>query len=182
MDIFIEQIVKRKRTLRDKLIFVLVIVLTVFVPATVFMLALNNLILHYFVILGLFAFFMGIWLVWFVRSHQNSEYEYQMVQDTLVVSKIIAKRKRKELLKLDVHNIDRLETFDKMGDVKVVKVIEAAADMNDEKNIYCAIFSIAGGGKRALFFNPNEKVMNAMKPYLKKEIVLELFYHRGVNR
>ncbi len=179
MDIFIEQIIKRDRTLRDRMIFALTIILTFAIPGTVLILALKNLIIHYFVVLGLFAFLMGIWAIWFVRSHQDSEYEYQMVQDTLVVSKIIAKRKRKELLRLDVHNIESLEKADKVGDLRVVKVVEAVQNMNNDKDNTVAIYSFAGGGKRALFFCPNEKILNAMKPYLKKDIVLKVFYHRG---
>ena len=177
-DVFIEQIVKRKRTMRDRLIFILVIVAVITVPSVLTVLAMNELILNYFLVIALFILLFGIWYIWFVRSHQNSEFEYQLVQDTLVVSKIIAKRKRKELLRLDVHNIEQLGIYADMGDVNVVRAVEACADMNDEKNTYCALYSFAAGGKRALFFNPNEGLLNAMKPYLKKEIVLKLFYNR----
>ena len=177
-DVFIEQIVKRKRTMRDRLIFILVIVAVITVPSALTVLAMNELILNYFLVIALFILLFGIWYIWFVRSHQNSEFEYQLVQDTLVVSKIIAKRKRKELLRLDVHNIEQLGVYAETGDVNVVRAVEACTDMNDEKNIYCAVYSRAGGGKRALFFNPNEGLLNAMKPYLKKEIVLKLFYNR----
>ncbi|MBR1731028.1 MAG: hypothetical protein IJ725_01160 [Ruminococcus sp.] len=180
-DIFIEQLVKRKRTTRDNIVFIVTIILVILIPATITMLAIKNLILHYFVIFALFLFLMGIWLIWFVRSHQNIEFEYQMVQDILVVSKVIAKRKRKELLRLGTHNIDKLAKGDEpeFGKMNFVRVVDAAQDSSDDKNTYYAIYSPTGGGRRALFFNPNEKVLNAMKPYLKKEIVLKLFYNRG---
>lgn len=179
-DIFIEQIVKRKRTMRDRAVFIITIILVILIPATIMILALNDLIMHYFAVLALFILLMGIWFIWFTRSHQNIEFEYQMVQDILVVSKIIAKRKRKELLKLDTHNIEQLAKGDEpeYKKVKFVRVIDAAADSSDEKNTWYAVYSPAGGGRRALFFNPNERVLNAMKPYLKKEIVLKLFYNR----
>lgn len=179
-DIFIEQLVKRKRTMRDRVLFVVTIILVFLIPATIMFLTLNNLILHYFAVLALFIFLMGIWFIWFVRSHQNIEFEYQMVQDFLVVSKIIAKRKRKELLRLDTHSIEQLAKGDEpeINKVKLVRVIDAAIDSSDEKNTYYAVYTVAGGGRRALFFNPNEKILNAMKLYLKKEIVLKLFYNR----
>ncbi|MCR5653099.1 MAG: hypothetical protein K6F88_04790 [Ruminococcus sp.] len=180
-DIFIEQLVKKKRTTRDRVIFVVTIILVILIPATITLLAVRDIIMHYFVIFGLFFFLMGIWFIWFTRSHQNVEFEYQMVQDILVVSKIIAKRKRKELLRLDTHNIEQLAKGDEpeMNKIKLVKVTDAAVDSSDDKNTYYAIYSHAGGGRRALFFNPNEKVLGAMKPYLKKDIVLKLFYNRG---
>lgn len=179
-DIFIEQIVKRKRTMRDRAVFIITIILVILIPATIMFLALNDLIMHYFAVLAMFILLMGIWFIWFVRSHQNIEFEYQMVQDILVVSKIIAKRKRKELLKLDTHNIEQLAKGDEpeVNKMKFVKVVDAAADLSDEKNTYYAVYTQAGGGRRALFFDPNEKVLNAMKPYLKKDIVLKLFYNR----
>ena len=180
-DIFIEQLVKRKRTMRDRITFIVTIILVILIPATITLLALYNFILHYFVILALFLLLMGIWFIWFVRSHQNVEYEYQMVQDILVVSKIIAKRKRKELLRLNTRSIENLAKGDEpeVNKTRLVRVTDAAADSSDDKNTYFAIYTHAGGGRRALFFNPNEKVLNAMKPYLKKEIVLKLFYNRG---
>ncbi|MBQ7505520.1 MAG: hypothetical protein IJT79_09465 [Ruminococcus sp.] len=179
-DIFIEQIVKRKRTMRDRAVFIITIILVILIPATIMVLALNDLIMHYFAVLALFILLMGIWFIWFTRSHQNIEFEYQMVQDILVVSKIIAKRKRKELLKLDTHNIEQLAKGDEpeKSKMKFVRVIDAAADSSDEKNTWYAVYTQAGGGRRALFFDPNEKVLNAMKPYLKKDIVLKLFYNR----
>lgn len=179
-DIFIEQLVKRKRTMRDRAVFIITIILVILIPATIMVLALNDLIMHYFAVLALFILLMGVWFIWFVRSHQNVEYEYQMVQDILVVSKIIAKRKRKELLKLDTHSIEKLAKGDdsEVNKIKFVRVVDAAADLSDEKNTYYAVYTQAGGGKRALFFDPNEKVLNAMKPYLRREIVLKLFYNR----
>lgn len=173
-DIFIEQLVKKKRTMRDRVIFIVTIILVILIPATITLLAFRDIIMHYFTVLALFIFLMGIWFIWFTRSHQNVEYEYQMVQDILVVSKIIAKRKRKELLRLDTHSIEQLAKGDEpeISKVKFVRVIDAAEDSNDDKNTWYAIYSQAGGGRRALFFNPNEKVLNAMKPYLKKEIGL----------
>ncbi len=178
-DIFIEQLVKKKRTVRDRVLFIAVILLSITVPAALALIAVFS--LHYLVILALFLFMMGIWFIWFFRSHQNIEFEYQMVQDILVVSKIIAKRKRKEMLRLDTHNIEQLDRGDEpaMNNIKYVRVTDAAADSNDDKNTYYAVYTQAGGGRRVLFFNPNEKVLGAMKPYLKKDIVLKLFYNRG---
>ena len=102
-------------------------------------------------------------------------------QSTLVVSKIIAKRKRKELIKVDVRHFDDLAkgNNNSYNKTKFTKVFEACADLNKEDDIYYAVFTHAGYGKCALLFNPEEKILKAMKPYLKKDIVLKLFYNRG---
>ncbi len=181
-DIFIEQLVKKKRTIRDRIIFIMVILFVVLIPVSaLLMVHVFGKNVGYFAYISIFLFFFGIWFIWFVRSHQNQEFEYQMVSDTLVVSKIIAKRKRKEMLRLDVRKIDmlgKLNEIDKSNQT-LVKVYDAAEKSSDYENTYCAVFLGATGSKRGLFFNPNERVLEAMKPYLKKEIVLKLFYNRG---
>ena len=181
-DTFIEQLVKRKRTIRDRVVFIMVIIFVLLIPATALMLVYAfGVNIGYFAYISLFLFFFGIWLIWFVRSHQNQEFEYQIVGDTIVVSRIIAKRKRKEMLRLDIPKIDMLDTMENVDKNKqvLVKVYDAAEKSSDFKNTYCAVFLGATGSKRGLFFNPNERVLGAMKPYLKKEIVLKLFYNRG---
>ena len=180
-DIFIEQLVKKKRTAKDNVIFIAVIALVILVPVILCVLAKMQILIAYFIYIALFLLCFGIWFIWLVRTNQNVEFEYQMVQDTLVVSKVTAKRKRKELLKVDVRQFDDLakSNNDSYNKTKFTKVFEACADLNSESDIYYAVFTHAGYGKCALLFNPNEKVLNSMKPYLKKDIVLKLFYNRG---
>lgn len=179
-DIFMEQLVKRKRTAKDNVIFIATIALVVLTPIVMCTLAVNKVLSAYFVYISLFVFIGGIWLIWFVRSSQNVEFEYQMVQDTLVVSKIISKRKRKDVLKIDVKNFDILDKGEnkEVSKLKFTKVFEACSDIND-KNTFYAVYNHSAYGRCALLFNPNEKILNAMKPYLKKDIVLKLFYKRG---
>lgn len=179
-DIFIEQLVKRKRSFKDRFVFILVILMVIAIPLTFVVLATQHLILAYFIYIALFVLFFGIWLIWFVRSHQNVEFEYQMVQDTLVISKIIAKRKRKELLRIDVRSFENLEsasTFDYKR-YNFQKMLVAAADESDDKNNFYAAYRHAARGMCGILFCPNEKVLGSMKPYLNKDIVLKLFYHR----
>lgn len=180
-DIFIEQLVKRKRPLKSRIIFIFSIIIVLLIPITLTVLAANRIITAYFVYIALFSLVAGIWVLWYIRSHQNLEFEYQMVQDILVVSKIIAKRKRKEMLRLDVRTIDILAKGNEpeLQKLNFTKLYDAAENSNDDENTYYAVYQHAGYGKCVLQFNPGEKVLNAMKPYLKKDIVLKIFYHRG---
>lgn len=179
-DIFIEQLVKKKRTVKDRVIFIAVILMVILIPATFVILATHKLVVAYFIYIAFFLLCIGIWFIWFVRSHQNIEFEYQVVQDTLVVSKIIAKRNRKEIMKLDVRTVDLLEKGDspEIKKLNFVKVYDAAEYSSDDKNTTYAVYQHAALGRCALMFNPNEKILNGMKPYLNKDIVLKLFYKR----
>lgn len=180
-DIFIEQLIKKKRTIKDNIIFIAVILFFVLVPVIFCVLAKMQVVIAYFVYIAFFILVAGIWVIWYVRTSQNIEFEYQMVQDTLVVSKIIAKRKRKQILKIDVREFDILDkgNDEKISKAKFTKVFEACEDLRKDEETYYATFNHTGYGKCALIFNPNEKILNSMKPYLKKDIVLKLFYKRG---
>ncbi|MEE3333048.1 MAG: hypothetical protein VZR54_02085 [Ruminococcus sp.] len=180
-DIFIEQLVKNKRSAKDRVVFILVIIMVLAVPTALVLLATHHMVYAYSIYIALFLLFFGIWLIWFVRSHQNTEFEYQMVQDTLVISKIIAKRKRKELMRIDVRTFDELEKASEI-DLKshhFQKVLVACGDENDKEHNYYACYHHAARGLCGILFCPNEKVLNSMKPYLKKDIVLKLFYNRS---
>ncbi len=179
-DIFIEQLVKKKRKVKDRIIFIVTLLLVILIPVLFIVLAKMQILIAYFIYIAFFLLLFGVWLVWFIRTNQNVEYEYQMVQEVIVVSKITAKRKRKEIVKIDVKLFDRLAKAkdDSVKNLNFMKVYEACADFSDEENTYYAVYQHPAYGRTALFFTPNEKILNAMKPYLKKDIVLKLFYNR----
>lgn len=180
-DIFIEQLVKRKRRVKDTVIFIALLILLLLIPATFVVLAVKAIVPAYCIHISFFLFVFGVWLAWYVRSHQNVEFEYQMVQDTLVVSKIIAKRKRREIIKADVRKFDILSNGEnpQVKKLKLVRAYEAAENPGDGKGTYYAVYQHPVYGRCAVIFSPNERILEAMKPYLKKDIVLKLFYNRG---
>lgn len=180
-DVFFEQVVKKKRTAKDKLNFIITIIMVVLVPLTMLILTYFRVLITYFAIVAIFVFAFGIWLIWFVRSHQNVEFEYQVIQDTLVVSKVIDKRIRKHILKLDIKSLEILEKGGEEGfdGKRIIKVFESCGDKKDKENTFYAVFNHTAYGRCGLLFSPNERILGAMKHYLNKEIVLKLFYHRG---
>lgn len=180
-DIFIEQLVKRKRRLKDNVIFFALLALIVLIPVIFVVMAIMQIVVAYFVFIAFFLLLFGIWFAWYVRSHQNVEYEYQVVQNTLVVSKIIAKRKRKEILKVDAEQFDLISKGDspEIQKLNFTKIFEAAENSSNDSATYYGVFQHQGYGRCALLFSPNERILTALKPYLKKDIVLKLFYNRG---
>lgn len=179
-DIFIEQLVKRKRRGRDIAVFIITLALVILIPVIFVALAIMKLVVAYFIYIAFFLLMFGIWFIWYVRSSQNVEFEYQMVQDTIVVSKITAKRRRKEIVRIDVKLFDCLAKAndDSVKNLNFMKAYEACEDFSDDDNTYYAVYQHAAYGRTALIFTPNEKILKAMKPYLKKDIVLKLFYSR----
>ena len=50
--------------------------------------------------------------------------------------------------------------------------------MSDTETNTYAVFSKPAYGRCLLVFNPNETILEAMKPYLNREVVVKFFYKR----
>lgn len=179
MDIFIEQVVKRKRNAKSVAVIIATLALLILLPVTCGCLAF--IITPYFAYVGLFIFMIGIYLAWYFITSQRVEFEYSVTGDTLDVSKIVSKRKRKRVVRVEIKEIDLFCKIDdeRLNEKSYTKHFIAAENPNDIEKTYCAVYNNPALGRTILTFTPNEKIRQAMKPYLKKDIVLEMFYHRG---
>ena len=95
MDGFCEQVVKKKRTVKDNIMAVVYILLTIGLPALC--IALAYVIVAYFIYIGLFVLIAMVPLTIWLISNQKVEFEYQVVDEYLLIDKIVAKRKRKKI-------------------------------------------------------------------------------------
>lgn len=181
MDIFNEQVVKRKTNARSVAVIIAVISLLILLPAICGLLAF--IITPYFAYIGLFVLIFGIYLAWYFITSQRVEYEYSVSGGVLDVAKIVSKRKRKRVTKLEIKDIDLFCKINdkRIGERNYAKHFVAAENPKDLENTYCAVYNDPARGRTILMFTPNEKIREAMKPSLKKDIVLEMFYHRGTQ-
>ncbi len=179
MDIFNEQLVKRAKKPKEYIIKTIAVLLLITIPLVCALLAIP-LQTGYLFTVAFFLFIGGIYVVWYVFSQQKVEYEYSVSMGTLSVSKIIALRKRKEMCKIEIKDFEILgKGSENIEGMKFAKQIIAAADPDDTKENYYAVYNSAAYGRTLLVFNPNEKILNAMKSNLKRELVIKLFYKRG---
>lgn len=135
----------------------------------------------YLIYVGFFIFIGGIYAVWYVFSQQKVDFEYSVTDDELSVAKIISLRKRKNLCKVKIRDIERLDKGEKtIEGLRISKPFEAAHDIDKESENFYAVFNSAAYGKSVLIFSPNEEILQAMKRYLNREIVVKLFYQQKV--
>ncbi len=180
MEGFNEQVVKRKNKLKNLIIKIVAVLLLITVPVICIMLA--YVITSYMIYVGLFLFLGGIYLVWYVFSSQKVEFEYSVAGDELDISKIISLRKRKKVCKVPIREIEKLEkNEDIINNMRFTKTFIAARDVDAKDENYYAVFNSPAYGKCLLIFSPNEQILQGMKPYLKKDIVIKLFYNRNVG-
>lgn len=174
MDGFCEQVVKKKRTVRDNIMTVIYILLAIGLPVVCILLA-YALSIAYFIYIGFFVLIAAvpsaIWLI----SNQKVEFEYQVVDNYIVIDKVIAKRKRKKILRLKLDEFKSIVKFndDNYNGKKVNKFFICIDEVNNPNALAFNFFN-EGRGNCALVIIPNEKILNGMRPKLLPELQLKV--------
>ncbi|MCL2054356.1 MAG: DUF6106 family protein [Oscillospiraceae bacterium] len=163
MDIFVEQIVKKPPSGKDtalKLLTALAMGLVAVITT-----------LLLFPIGILFLIFI-IYITRLILSGYDSEYEYIVTNGELDIDKIIGKRKRRRLLTI------KASDFTDYGELKNAPALDGeatlilAAGVSEESECcdYYAEFKHKSFGNARLIFSPDDRVKNALKPYLARAV------------
>ncbi|MBR2476510.1 MAG: hypothetical protein IKB50_00060 [Clostridia bacterium] len=168
MDIFLEYIVPRKKGVRETVkiiaslfgVFILLTICTVLLVTP-----LNG------IAIPLLA--AGIYGAYLIITSQNVEYEYIVTNGELDVDTIIHRRKRKRLISVHSRTFDIVapcgdSEFVREENANFTKVIDASSGYNDGK-AYFAVFS-KDGMKIKLIFEPTEKMLDAFKTFVPRNV------------
>lgn len=171
MDIFVEQIVRRKRQFFDyiKLILCLIAV-SIIVPLMLFSSP---------GFVGTIIFFAGaalIYAIYNVGISINLEYEYCFTNGALDVDKIIAARRRKRLTEVNARDIDimastKSHNFKDYINNREVKKVYACSSIADD-GVYFVVYTV-NGQKRMLLFNPNDTIKDGFRRLSPQKVILE---------
>ena len=173
----IEQVVKKDRGVKYYLNVTLIILAAVAIPGVLIALA-YIVDLPYLIYLALFAFLFCIYGVWFFITSLRVEYEYAFLPSTLRFDKVISKRKRKPVVKVDVKLLDDFFPYSdqRMSAQKFAKVYHVAKSEFSPEN-YVAVYHSEAKGRTAIVFTPNDQLLEAIQPYfnstLRKKMFLE---------
>ena len=175
MDNLVEQVVKREKNSKYYMNIVLIILVAVLIPLSLIALALI-IKQAYIIYIALFSGLFCIYFAWLFITGLSIEYEYSSLGGTFRVDKIIAKRNRKNVLKLDVKMIDDIFKYSdsEMGKRKFHKVYNVGATDFSEDN-YVFTFHSEAKGNCAVVFSPKEKTLEGIRPYLKHEVARKLY-------
>lgn len=172
MDIFCEQIVKKKKTTAEKLTVGLI-----WLGGWVLCMLLIFLGLYIFPGYFMLALLAAGFVVYFsmkLAFKLNLEYEYCVTNGLLDVDKIINRSDRKRLLSVEVNTFDRFEEFNPQKPENDPKkfdlVVNAVADPDGEDAIYAATIRHPVKGRILLVFQPNEKVLDTVKQALPRTL------------
>jgi hypothetical protein len=165
VDVFIEKLVKKQKTPKDTLtaiglIVASLVVVFFIIPMIPFV---KGFLIFFIVAIPFFAYYV-------IRS-QNIEYEYAYTNGELDVDKIVAESRRKRLLSVDCKDFEivaKLSSDKYLEEYKnIPNRIEAVSSMTSP-DVYFAVFE--NGGKRTiLYFEPDEKMIEAMWKYIPRK-------------
>lgn len=164
-DIFIEHLVTREKTITTRLIGVLYIVALVTVVLITFM---------FEILFMLFpvALVGGIWLVIRLIKGLDIEFEYIVTNGEVDIDRISGKRKRKRLLTVDCRNFEILAP-DNPGYFAAYERFEfkEKVDVSSGANPrWFAICPSKQGGKLLLYFEPNDRMLDAFRLYNQRAV------------
>lgn len=168
MDIFVEQIVKKPT---DGKVWTVRILIGL---AMGVLLALSAIVLFVIPILGLAMAFGVIWGGFRLITNSDCEYEYIVTNGEIDVDKIIAQRKRVRLITAKAPTFEAFgeytaNTPDTSADVTVVNAV-GENESSAETKTYYADFKHASAGNVRLLFSPEERVVEAIKPFLSSQL------------
>ncbi|HBC27797.1 MAG TPA: hypothetical protein DC013_10330 [Ruminococcaceae bacterium] len=169
MDVFVEQLVKRKNGASDFLISGGIIVLGVVVAAAGLLIPA---IAPFEVILAAGIIYGAYYLI----SSRNLEYEYSTTNGDFTVDKIINRRRRKRVCQLDLHSVEEMGKYqaEAMKNRPFDRRLNVGADAAGTGAWYM-IARIPQLGNTLLILSPNERVLNAVKPFLPRQVSIHAF-------
>ncbi|MDE6594975.1 MAG: hypothetical protein K2K44_03070 [Oscillospiraceae bacterium] len=168
MDIFVEQIVKKPV---DGKVWTIRILIGL---AMGVLLALSLFVLFIIPIVGL-AMAFGVFCGGFrLITNSDCEYEYIVTNGEIDVDKIIAQRKRVRLITAKAPTFEAFgeytdNTPDTDSDVTVVNAV-GMNESSAETKTYYADFKHASAGNVRLIFSPEERVVEAITPFLSSQL------------
>lgn len=176
-DVYIEQLVKRKNNAASILIRVGIILGAVVVGAAIIVFAplagpFSSIL---FLIFGLLIY--GSYLA-FVS--QSVEYEYIITNGDIDIDKIIAQRRRKRILSFKCRDIDKMGRYDAKEHASTeYNKKYFVQDAADENPWYLA-YTSPKHGRVLVVFSGYERILNAMRPFLTRELIMNVFVNRQV--
>lgn len=171
MDIFVEQLIKKEKGMKEYGIVVASIAAAL---ALIYMMITVSIFrsfafITFIVVCGL------IYLLYLLVTSINLEYEYCFTNGSLDVDKIVNMRKRARMTELNARTIDLMASrsnsnFERYLNNSSFKKVYACNNKNSD-DLYFVIYNEDGVGKM-LLFNPNEKIKDGFKKFNPQNVEL----------
>ncbi|MBR2338735.1 MAG: hypothetical protein IKA63_04640 [Clostridia bacterium] len=168
MDIFVEQIVAKKKDGKQIAIIVGTLLLALLLAAVVVMFSLYLYILVPVLLIGL-----G-YGAWWLITQQNIEFEYSVTNGDIDIDQITARRKRKRIVSVGGGKIESAGRYDaaKWANRKIDRFVMAAPSPHEEE-LYFFTYHSKKRGHTLVVFQPEERVREALYKALPRLVQLD---------
>ncbi len=162
MDVFVEQMVVKPQKGKDIALKALIVTAAVILSAVCVMIM---------YVMSL-IFILGIaYAAYYLISGLDCEYEYIVTNGEIDIDKIAGKRKRTRLITADARKFTAFGKLENAGKLSDKATIVDATDGSG--TAFYADFVHGKLGETRLIFSPNEKVIEAIKPFIPRTIKRE---------
>lgn len=169
MDFFNEWIVKKKRTAQD--------VMSVIITIMVALMFLYGILLQFMA--AKLRYFIPveialiIYLAYRIISSMNVEFEYFVLNGDLDIDKVIAKKRRKKLIRIKLRDVEYFAPFEDehikvAEDSSIRKIIDASSSI-DAPRLYFAIY-YNNSEKVCLLFEPTDEMIENFSHYIPRSL------------
>lgn len=164
-DVFLEQIVKKKDTIKEITIKFFIILAGVLIFMVSLLFLGNQFVGPFSLLIGV----GGIYFAWYFATGLNLEFEYIYTNGEIDFDKISAKRKRKRIITVRISSFDDFGKYDavKLKDKKYEITINAATSLLDPATHY-ATFRNRDGKSCILMFTPSERLLETINAQYRK--------------
>ena len=163
MDVFIEKLVKRQKTIVDILLIILIIAGTLLLSYLIMMFIPQFAMI---LIIGLF------YLAYVLISKLNIEYEYALTNGELDIDMIINQKQRKRLLSVNCKDFDVVAKVNSLQYTKEIKECKNKKDYSSRsKNAEVWFISmIKDGQPTVILFEPMERMIDNFAIYIPRKV------------
>ena len=176
-DIFVENIVKKKKSISLKLLQVLII-LTSIVLALV-LLTVGLLFLSGLAGVALLLACGVVYGAYILATSFNLEYETCFTNGALDVDTIINRRRRKRLISLKCKDIETMGRYKKVDhENKQYKTRIIACDSEDSEDVWYLTVRHSTLGHTLVVINVTDRMLEGFKAYIPRQLAFEIFNRR----
>jgi hypothetical protein len=163
MDVFIEKLVKRRKTMADVLLILLIVAGAVI---------LSYLIMRYIPQFAMISIIGLFYLVYVLITKLNIEYEYAVTNGELDIDMITNQKQRKRLLSVNCRDFDVVAKVDSLQYTKQIKECKNIKDYTSRsKNAEVWFISMMKDGQpTVILFEPLEKMIENFAIYIPRKI------------
>lgn len=169
MDVFVEQLVRRKKSGKDYAMVAGVIVLGIFLLTAALM-------VPFLVPFQPFLIAGVCFGVYYVNSMRNLEFEYSTTNGDFTIDQITNRRSRKRICSFDLKMVEEMGRYnaDALRGKSFGRQLKVGTD-DAGTDAWYLIVRLKDSGSTLILLNPDERMLGAMKSFLPRQVSVHAY-------